>query len=168
MSISIAECMPLAGARAAGSRPRRRLAVAVAALLGVALLLGGCGSDDDTPASEAKQDGKTSAYPVTIAQKLDDVTIEAEPQRVVTLDFPSADNAIALGVVPIGMAEVSYVEGGFMAWTKTALGDHKPEIFNVDGGFPFETIAKLDPDAKRVTACAGSPPNTQKIGFAQL
>lgn len=146
MSISIAECMPLAAARPAGSRPRRRLAVAVAALLGVALLLGGCGSDDGTPASEAKQDAKTSAFPVTIAQKLGDVTIEAEPKRVVALDYPSADNAIALGVVPIGIAEVSYVEGGVMDWTKAALGDHKPEIFNVDDGFPFETIAKLDPD----------------------
>lgn len=144
MSIGITECMPLVAARPAGSRPRRRLAVAV--LLGVALLLGGCGADDGTPASGAEQDGGTSAFPVTIAQKLGDVTIEAEPKRVVALDFPSADNAIALGVVPVGMAEVSYVEDGVMAWTKAALGDHKPEIFNVDDGFPFETIAKLDPD----------------------
>jgi hypothetical protein len=44
------------------------------------------------------------------------------------------------------MAKVTYVEGGVMAWTKAALGDHEPEIFNVDDGFPFETIAKLDPD----------------------
>ncbi|MGH3911006.1 MAG: hypothetical protein ACRDRM_09265, partial [Pseudonocardiaceae bacterium] len=131
-------------ARAAGNRPRRRLAVA--ALLGVALLLGGCGSDDDTPASETKQDGKTSTFPVTITQKLGDVTIKAEPKRVVALDYPSADNAIALGVLPVGMAEVTYVEGGVMAWTKAALGDHRSEIFNVDDGFPFETIAKLDPD----------------------
>ncbi len=130
MRISITGCMPLA----AGSRPRRRPAVTVAALLGVALLLGGCGSDDDTPASEATPDGNTSAFPV------------AEPTRVVALDFPSADAALALGVVPVGMAEVTYVDGGVMAWTKTALGDHKPEIFNVDNGFPFETIARLDPD----------------------
>lgn len=144
--MSVTECMSFAATLPAGSRPRRRLAVAIAALLGVALLLGGCGSDDDTPASEGKQDGKTSAFPVTIAQKLGDVTIEAEPKRVVALDFPSADAALALGVVPIGMAEVTYVEGGVMAWTKAALGDHKPEIFNVDAGFPFETIARLDPD----------------------
>jgi len=61
MGINIAKCMPLAATRPASGRPRRRLAVAVAALLGVALLLGGCGSDDDTPASEAKQDGNMSA-----------------------------------------------------------------------------------------------------------
>ena len=142
----ITGCTPLATACPAGSRPRRRLAVAVAALLCVALLLGGCGSDDDAPASEAKQAGTTSAFPATITQKLGAVTIEAEPKRVVALDYPSADNALALGVVPIGMAEVSYVKGGVMAWTKAALGDRKPAIFNVDKGFPFETIAKLNPD----------------------
>lgn len=138
--------MPLAVACPAGRRPRRRRAAAVAALLGIALLLGGCGSDDGTPASEAGRDGKTSAFPATIAQKLGDVTIEAEPKRVVALDFPSADNALALGVVPVGMAEVSYVEGGFMAWTRAALGDRKTAIFNVDKGFTFETIVKLNPD----------------------
>ncbi|MGH3566478.1 MAG: ABC transporter substrate-binding protein [Pseudonocardia sp.] len=74
------------------------------------------------------------------------MTIEAEPTRVVALDFPSADAALALGVVPVGMAEVTYVEGGVLDWTKAALGDHEPEIFNVDDGFPFETIARLDPD----------------------
>jgi len=144
--MSITECMPLAVARPAGIRPRRRHAVAVAALLGVALLLGGCGSDDDPASSDAKQADKAAEFPVTIAQQVGDVTIKAEPKRVVALDFPSADNAIALGVVPVGMAEVTYVEGGVMAWTKAALGDRKPEIFNVDSGFPFETIAKLDPD----------------------
>lgn len=144
--MSITECLLLAAAHSVGNRPRRRLAVAVAPLLGVALLLGGCGSDGDLPPSGADQGGGTSVFPVTIAQKLGDVTIEAEPKRVVALDFSSADNALALGVVPVGMAEVTYVEGGVMAWTKAALGDNKPEIFNVENGFPFETIAKLDPD----------------------
>lgn len=125
---------------------RRRLAL-VAAAAAVAVLSAACGgSSDETAAPDVKQDGKTSAFPVTIAQKLGEVTIEAEPERVLALDYPSADNAIALGVIPVGMAEVTYVEGGVQAWTRAALGDHQPEIFNVDDGFPFETIAKLDPD----------------------
>lgn len=74
------------------------------------------------------------------------MTIEAEPKRVVALDFSSTDDALALGVVPVGMAEVIYAEGGVMEWTKAALGDRKPEIFNVENGYPFETIAKLNPD----------------------
>jgi iron complex transport system substrate-binding protein len=106
MSISITECLPR------GGPPRRPPAAALLgrshpALLGVALLLGGCGSDGGTPASEARQDGETSAFPAAVAQKLGEVTIEAEPKRVVALDFRSADNAIALGVVPVAMAEVS-------------------------------------------------------------
>jgi ABC-type Fe3+-hydroxamate transport system substrate-binding protein len=39
---------------------------------------------------------------VTIENKLGDVTIGERPVRVVALDFPSADDAIALGVVPAG------------------------------------------------------------------
>ncbi|HEX4865190.1 MAG TPA: ABC transporter substrate-binding protein [Acidimicrobiales bacterium] len=137
------ERMPLAAARRSFGRPRHRLVAA--ALLGVVLLLVGCGSGSDRPAGEAKA-GETTGFPVTIAQKEGEVTIGERPERVVALDYPSADTAIALGVVPVGMAEVTYVDGGVMTWTKAALGDHKPQIFNVDDGFPFETIARLDPD----------------------
>lgn len=125
---------------------RRRRPAAVAALLGATLLLGGCGADAGTPAAGTGSAAGPSAFPVTITQALGEVTIETEPVRVVALDFPSADNAIALGVVPVGMAEVTYVEGGILPWTEAALGADRPEIFDVDGGFPFETIARLDPD----------------------
>lgn len=123
----------------------RRLAVAVATLLSVGLLLGGCGSGDGTPAGNGAE-GETTGFPVTIAQKEGEVTIDERPERIVALDYAGADAAIALGVVPVGMAEVTYVEGGVMDWTKAALDDREPKVFNVDDGFPFETIAKLDPD----------------------
>jgi iron complex transport system substrate-binding protein len=128
--------------------PRHRRLVLVAVAAAVAVLSAACGggSSNESATPDLKQGGETSAFPVTVAQKLGNVTIEAEPKRVIALDFPSADNAIALGVIPIGMAEVSWADGGVPTWTKAALGDHKPEIFNVDNGFPFETIAKLDPD----------------------
>ncbi|MGH3787929.1 MAG: iron-siderophore ABC transporter substrate-binding protein [Pseudonocardiaceae bacterium] len=138
-----------AALRAPSSRRRALVAAGVVAAGVVAVVvLAACGggSSDESATPDVTQDGQTSAFPVTIAQKLGDVTIEAESKRVVALDFPSADNAIALGVVPVGMAEVTYVEGGVMAWTNAALGDQGTEIFNVDDGFPFETIAKLDPD----------------------
>jgi len=143
--MKLTQHLSLAPGRASSGRPRHRLTVAVATLLGVALLLGGCSSDDDTPAAnDAGSD--TTAFPVTIAQKEGEVTIDERPERIVALDFASADAAIALGFVPVGMAEVSYVEGGVMEWTKAALGDSKPEIFFTDDGFPFEAIARLDPD----------------------
>ncbi|MGH3926008.1 MAG: hypothetical protein ACRDTT_24645 [Pseudonocardiaceae bacterium] len=54
------------------------------------------------------------------------MTIEKPPTQVVALDFPSADAAIALGVVPVGMYDVSYVEGGVQQWTKEALRGEEP------------------------------------------
>jgi iron complex transport system substrate-binding protein len=65
---------------------------------------------------------------------------------VVALDYPSADAAIAVGVTPIAMYDVSYVEGGIQEWTKQALGGKRPELLKTDAGFPFEQLAALRPD----------------------
>jgi hypothetical protein len=80
---------------------------------------------------------------VTIENKLGDVTISERPVGVVALDFPSADDAIALGVVPVGMAKVAYAPGGVQEWTRAALAGHQPELLDVDTGMPLEEIAAL-------------------------
>src|SRR5690606_16826017 len=124
---------------------RMRLLTTVLAVL-AALALAACGGDSG-PGSEGSATAEASgAFPVTVEQKLGAVTIEAEPKRVVALDYPSADAAIALGVVPVGMAEVTYVEGGIQEWTKEALGGADVELFDVEQGFPLETIQRLQPD----------------------
>jgi iron complex transport system substrate-binding protein len=114
-------------------------------LLLACCVVAACGGDDSTSTS-TEGDAATSGFPVTIEQKLGSVTIEKRPERVVALDYPSADAAIALGVVPVGMYEVSYVEGGVQEWTKAALKGSTPELINTDKGFPFEKIAALRPD----------------------
>lgn len=123
----------------------RRISTLLVAL--AALALAACGGDSD-PASDAATPAAEAAgtFPVTVEQKLGEVTIDAEPKRVVALDYPSADAAIALGVVPVGMAEVTYVDGGIQEWTKAALGGAEVELFNTDQGFPLETIQRLRPD----------------------
>jgi iron complex transport system substrate-binding protein len=113
-------------------------------LLAGALLLAACGDDDSTVSTESNARG--SGFPVTVEQKLGPVTIEKAPRRVVALDYPSADAALALGVTPVGMYEVTYVEGGIQSWTKDALKGARPELINTDKGFPFEKIAALRPD----------------------
>lgn len=139
------------------SRRPARLRLAALAASALALLLAACGtgggSRDEAGATERDGGG---AFPVTMRQEPAPVTIERRPVRVVALDFPSADAAIALGVVPVGMAEISYVDGGVQAWTKAALGGAEPELFPVDDGYPFETIAALDPDV--ILATAAYPP----------
>ena len=124
-----------------------RRALVLAAGLASALILAACGGDspsDDQAAPAAGSDA-AGTYPVTIDQAAGEVTIDEEPRRVVSLDFPSADAAIALGVVPVGMTELSYVEGGIQERTRTALDGEEPELVPTDDGYPFETPARLDP-----------------------
>lgn len=139
---------PESGNRRGASRSGARRSRSTVAALALALLIAACGTDNgsDSAGLADQRDADSSPFPVVITQAEGEVTIEDRPERVVALDYPSADAALALGVVPIGIAEVSYVDGGVMAWTAEALGDEQPEIFNVDNGFPFETIARLDPD----------------------
>ena len=140
--MSLTERMSLAAARPA----RALVGVILATVLALtATACGDSGSDDDA-APGATTPAGTDAFPVTINQADGDVTIENEPRRVVALDFPSADAAIALGVVPVGMAEISYLDAGLFQWTSDALNGATPEMFPVGDGYPFETIARLDPD----------------------
>jgi iron complex transport system substrate-binding protein len=117
------------------------------ALLASALLLASCG-DDAEPADTTSHAAKPAAsvFPVTVTHKLGTATIEQEPERVVALDYPSADAAIALGITPIAMYEVGYVDGGIQEWTKAALGSQRPELINTDSGIPLEKLAALRPD----------------------
>ena len=76
------------------------LGTAVAA----ALLLAGCG---DT--AEANDPGTTDnpadVFPVTIEHAFGSTTIEAKPERVAAVGWSNHEVALALGVVPVGMAE---------------------------------------------------------------
>jgi iron complex transport system substrate-binding protein len=68
------------------------------------------------------------------------------PKRVVALDFPSADAVIALGVTPIAIGKVSYVDGGIQAWTKAALGKATPKLIESEAQISLEEVAQLHPD----------------------
>lgn len=115
-------------------------------LLVSALTLSGCAVGQPTGRQSTPGPVAGDGFPVTIDQMLGPVTIERRPTRVVALDFPSADAAIALGVVPVGMSELSYVEGGIQQWTQEALRGQRPELIDTERGFPIEAIAALRPD----------------------
>jgi iron complex transport system substrate-binding protein len=110
------------------------------------LALAACGSDDDPPAGSAA---------VTIENELGTVRVPPDAERVVALDYASADDAIALGVVPVAMAKVDYAPGGVQPWTTDALGGRSPEQLDLAGGIPFERIAALRPDVILATNTYG-------------
>src|SRR3712207_6748437 len=97
----------------------RRLPILALVLL--ALALAACGDDDDPTPASASGSEAASAFPVTIRSKFGSATFPERPTRVVTLDNQATDDALALGVVPVGIAKVTYVEGDMQAWTKAAL-----------------------------------------------
>lgn len=118
-------------------------------LAATTLALAACGGGSDGASTEASGRADGGGFPVTVSQAVGDVTIDEEPLRVVALDYPSADAALALGVMPVGMCKVTYVDGGIQEWTRRAidrLGGDPPELIDTEAGFPFETIQRLDPD----------------------
>ncbi|KAB1659607.1 iron-siderophore ABC transporter substrate-binding protein [Pseudoclavibacter chungangensis] len=124
-----------------------RLTLLAALTATAALTLAGCAADSGTENTTASGDG---AFPVTIESALGSATIEAEPQRVVTIGWGSQDAALALGVVPVGMQDMSdnTSDGsGILPWDVEPLGGAEPTLIDYStADVPFEAIAELEPD----------------------
>jgi iron complex transport system substrate-binding protein len=126
------------------SRPR-----ALAALLAplAALTLAACGGD-----AEGSSAGSTgSAEGTTISHSFGETAVPADPQRVVTWGWGSADAAVALGVVPVAMPHQSYGgdEQGVLPWLRERLeadGEQVPTVLPDSQEVPLEAIAAADPD----------------------
>jgi len=124
----------------------RRLStlLAVAALL----VLPSCGGDAEPDAPSSSGGADAGAFLVEIPDKLGTATIDAAPKRVVALDAPSADAALALGVVPVAMAKVPYADGGVLPWTAAALdrlGAKTPALIDPQE-LEVEEVAAQQPD----------------------
>ena len=84
------------------------LSTRLRAIVGVALTalaLGACSSNQPAPASspEASATSESSATRIVTDASGQEVTLPSHPSRVVTLSEPTTDNALALGVTPIGV-----------------------------------------------------------------
>ena len=139
--------------------PRLSLLALLASLV---VALAACGSDDESgggasaATTTASTAATTGAFPVKIENTLGAVEVEQAPQRVVALDFASADAALALGVTPVAIARVDYAEGGIQPWTRAALdGQPLPELITTSTGYPVERIAAQRPDLILATNAYG-------------
>jgi iron complex transport system substrate-binding protein len=84
---------------ALASRPARRVAAAAGALvLGTALTA--CGSSSESASSSGAPASSTATR--TVASAFGQVSVPAQPQRVVALGESALDAALALGVRPVG------------------------------------------------------------------
>jgi iron complex transport system substrate-binding protein len=123
---------------------------AAAALVAVAALgVTGCSAQPgDGGSGDGGGDG---TFPVTIEHAFGETTIDAEPERVVAWGWASADAAIALGVMPVGIPAESYAgdEEGVLPWIREAVeeqGAEMPTVLANGEEPPYEDIAELAPD----------------------
>ncbi|GHD02321.1 iron-siderophore ABC transporter substrate-binding protein [Zhihengliuella salsuginis] len=107
-------------------------------------------------ASSDSSDAASGGFPVSVESIYGETEIPAEPERVVTLSWVNADTALALGVVPVGMPEVTWGmnENGSTDWNDAKLeelgapigSEDGPELYSEADGVNFEAIAELQPD----------------------
>lgn len=130
-----------------------RPAAATTMLAVATIALAGCASaaadnTDDTAAAASSDAG----FPVTIEHAYGETVIESQPERVATVAWSNQEVPIALGVVPVGMAEVTWGDDdgdGVLPWVEDALeelGAETPVLFDETDGIDFEAVADTQPD----------------------
>lgn len=134
-------------------RNRTAVPTALAIAASTALLLTGCasqGASGSGPQDSAS--GGDGAFPVTIEHAFGETVIEAQPERVATVAWSNQEVPIALGVVPVGMAEVTWGDDdgdGVLPWVEDKLEEldaETPVLFDETDGIDFEAVADTQPD----------------------
>lgn len=135
---------------------RRRLlgsGLALASLMGLAACsTGSRDGEGESTGGAAAQSSATDSFPVEVKHALGTTTVDAEPQRVVTIGGSNnQDFVAALGVVPVGMATVAWGgnANGSTDWfdqAVTDLGGEQPQQFDEADGTNFTAVAELTPD----------------------
>lgn len=138
--------------RPAHLRPLR----AVAAVAAVGLTLTACATTSGTTTDATETAASASGtFPVTLTNTFGETTVEAQPERVATVNWGNHDVPIALGVAPVGIQLTTYGDDdgdGVLPWTFAGLealdatGDALPELFDETDGIPFEQVANTEPD----------------------
>jgi iron complex transport system substrate-binding protein len=124
-------------------QPSFRAAVGALAVA-AALALSACGDDEPEPSGNPQATGE--AFPVAIEHKFGTTTIEAAPERVVSVGYTEQDMLLALGVEPVGTREFL---GGYAykqrPWAQDALGGSQPAPVGGEE-IDFERVAAQWPD----------------------
>ncbi|GAA4286844.1 iron-siderophore ABC transporter substrate-binding protein [Georgenia daeguensis] len=126
--------------------------LAAAATAAALLALTACGSSgtaDETATTAAA--GSGDFEPVTIEHAFGSTQITERPEKVVTLGWGSAEAAIALGVVPVGIEAQTYAadENGQLPWVAEALEEAGAEPTMIPASVEepaYEEIGALAPD----------------------
>jgi iron complex transport system substrate-binding protein len=130
--------------------PRASRIVALSAAAVLTLGLAACAT---SPASDDTASGDNGDFtPITIEHAFGETVIDAKPERVATVAWANQEVPLALGVVPVGMAKVTWGdddEDGLLPWVKEKLDEldaETPVLFDETDGIDFEGVADTNPD----------------------
>lgn len=154
--------LPSAARRRGLTGPGRaaRTAAAIATAACLSFGLAACSSDEagsdsstnSASGESAANDADAAQFPTTVTHAFGETTIEHAPQRVATVGWSNQEVPLALGIVPVGMAKVTWGDDdndGMMPWVKDKideLGGEQPALFDETDGIPFEQVADTQPD----------------------
>lgn len=135
--------------------PHRRRPAVAAVLAGLlaATALAGCATESTVDQAEptATSSADADAFPVTIEHAFGETTVTEEPERVATLGWTDQDNAVALGVVPVGATKMTWGgnDQGSSDWFDAAVaeaGGEAPVRYDDSDGTPISEVAATQPD----------------------
>ncbi len=129
-----------------GAMGARAATGAVAGALAV-LLAAGCGTAQDTADAASGADASDGTHPLTVETRFGAVTVGQAPERVVALGFAPAEEALALGVEPVSVAEDPDTLAESVPWMAEEIADTADAGLLGGQGEPhLEAIAAADPD----------------------
>ena len=134
------------------SLSRRRLLFGAAGVT-AAGLLAACGdsSSSGEPAAGASGGPAGGSFPTTVTHQFGTTTVDAPPERVVSLGWADADVLLALGVVPVGILDWFQAwPQGVGPWAQPKLNGATPQVLK-GPEINFEAVAALRPDLVTLT-----------------
>ena len=119
--------------------------------LAAPLALAACSGEADGGGPGTSDGGTGDFAPVTIEHALGSAEITAKPKRIVTLGQGSAETAIALGIIPVGIEEYPWGadDTGYLPWIHEAVtdaGGELPQQFTGGTELDVEAVLALEPD----------------------
>ncbi|MCQ9343496.1 iron-siderophore ABC transporter substrate-binding protein [Corynebacterium kozikiae] len=119
----------------------------------LALSLAACTTDaPQEPAAAGTSTSDASFQPVTIEHVYGETTITEQPERIATVAWANHEVPLALGVVPVGMAKVTWGDDdsdGVLPWVSEKLeelGAGEVALFDETDSIDFEAVAATEPD----------------------
>jgi ferric hydroxamate transport system substrate-binding protein len=119
---------------------RRAFAATAAAAL-TATVLAACGTTEE-PAGSSASSAAPASGPVEVTDERGTVKLDKPAANVVSLEWGLTENLVALGVKPVGQADVK----GYNAWDTVMPIDAKTPDVGLRGEPSLDAIVALNPD----------------------